>query len=361
MNRRLASIVAGVAFLLLILPPARALDEIAIHQIQFTADPSGVSPFNGRTITTGGIVTSLYPTGYSIQEPLSGPWSGIFVEDSARRPILGNFVVLSARVVEENGQTLLREISSFTIINSGNAIPQPVDIQTPDIVPGSPTAESFEGVLVGTGKASITAVSSASDWEIADSTGIGARIGNLAGYGYAPQVGNDLAKVQGVVFFANGVNYIEPRNDDDLFPITPRPNVIGIVSLQWRSNPSGVVVQLSGLPTAVTKSDGTYSLAAVPPGMYTIRAYAPGFLPAERSSVEIKPGHTISLPSVTLIGGDANGDGRIDLMDLTLVARNYGLCPPPDSWSDLTGDNCVNLMDLVLVSQNYNLVGPTSW
>ena len=101
MNRRLASIVAGVAFLLLILPPARALDEIAIHQIQFTADPSGVSPFSGRTITTGGIVTSLYPTGYSIQEPLSGPWSGIFVEDSARRPILGNFVVLSARVVEE--------------------------------------------------------------------------------------------------------------------------------------------------------------------------------------------------------------------------------------------------------------------
>ena len=303
MVRRLASIVAAVAFLLLILPPARALDEIAIHQIQFSADPSGVSPFEGRTITTGGIITSLYPTGYSIQEPLSGPWSGIFVEDSARRPILGNFVVLSARVVEENGMTLLREISSFTIINSGNAIPLPVNIQMPDIAPGSPTAESFEGVLISTGKSNITAVNSASDWEISDSTGFAARVGNLAGYAFAPQVGNDLAKLHGVVFSAGGISRIEPRNDDDLFPITPRPNVTGIVNLQWRANPSGVVVQLSGLPTAVTKSDGTYSLALVPPGFYTIRAYAPGFLPAERSGVEIRPGHTISLPPVTLMAG----------------------------------------------------------
>ena len=94
---------------------------------------------------------------------------------------------------------------------------------------------------------------------------------------------------------------------------------------------------------------------------YTVRAYAPGYLVAERRNVQIMPGNLLTLPPITLSGGDANNDGKVNLQDLIIVARSYGACPPSDYAADITGDGCVNLNDLVLVGQNYNRVGPTPW
>jgi len=362
MNRRLVFLLAAIITLVVLLPPAYALNEVAIHEIQFTRSSTGDSPHHGQIITTGGLVTALFPAGYVIQEPMSGPWSGVYVADSLNRPVPGSFVILTAKVAELDGMTVLTDISALTVINSGNLLPQPVTVQTPDIAAGSPTAESLEGVLISTGKATVAHVAlGGTSWEVRDSSGINARVGNRAGYSYTPQVGNDLAAVHGVIFYVNGAYQIEPRSDNDILPISPRPSVSGIIKLERRNGREGIVVQLSGLPTAVTKSDGSYKISSVPPGTYTVRAYAPGYLVAELKGVQILPGHIISLPPVTLVGGDANGDGQINLLDLTIVARSFGLCPPSDPWADITGDGCVNLTDLVLVSQNYNRVGPIPW
>lgn len=362
MTRRFARLLAVALLLIISLPPAHALNEVAIHEIQFTTAPSGDSLYRDHLITTGGLVTALFPDGYVIQEPMSGPWSGIFVADSLNRPRPGSFVTLSGEVVESSGMTILAEISAFNLINSGNNLPGPVTIQTPDIALGSPTAESLESVLIRTGRVTVAGVDPAGNyWEVCDSSGISARIGKRAGYAYTPQVGNDLAAVHGILFFVNGFYQIEPRSDDDVLPTSLRPSVTGVVRLERGDGQAGVVVQLSGLPTAVTQSDGSYTILSVPAGIYTIRAYVPGYLVAERQGIEILPGHTIEMPPVTLLGGDANGDGHINLLDLTLVARNFNQCPPLDPWADITRDGCVNLMDLVLVTKNYHLVGPTPW
>ena len=50
--------------------------------------------------------------------------------------------------------------------------------------------------------------------------------------------------------------------------------------------------------------------------------------------------------------GDVNRDGQVSILDLVLVARNFGKSVPAHSEVDLNGDGIVNILDLILVSQN---------
>ena len=54
------------------------------------------------------------------------------------------------------------------------------------------------------------------------------------------------------------------------------------------------------------------------------------------------------------IPGDANGDGRVDINDLTIVLAHYG--QTGQTWADgeFTGDGTVNINDLTIVLANYN-------
>jgi parallel beta-helix repeat protein len=59
--------------------------------------------------------------------------------------------------------------------------------------------------------------------------------------------------------------------------------------------------------------------------------------------------------SVRLLG-DVNGDGRVDLRDLALVARAFGSTPGSPNWNpacDFYGDGTVNMKDIALVARNF--------
>ncbi len=49
-------------------------------------------------------------------------------------------------------------------------------------------------------------------------------------------------------------------------------------------------------------------------------------------------------------GGDINGDGRVDITDLSFVAARYGL---PDPAADLNGDGAVDMQDIAIIAVNY--------
>ncbi len=53
------------------------------------------------------------------------------------------------------------------------------------------------------------------------------------------------------------------------------------------------------------------------------------------------------------VPGDANGDGQVDVQDLTLVAAHFNTSPPGDARADLNGDGVVNIFDLALVGLHY--------
>lgn len=123
----------------------------------------------------------------------------------------------------------------------------------------------------------------------------------------------------------------------------------GRVDLQARLNDGGVQIQVGSLAT-LTAADGTFTVE-VASGEYTITASYAGYLSSQRTvMVGVLP---ITLPAVMLVGGDADGNGVVDLGDLTLVGRHYNTAPPGDPRADINGDGQVDLIDLILVGVNY--------
>lgn len=147
-------------------------------------------------------------------------------------------------------------------------------------------------------------------------------------------------------------------------PPTPTPTpaarvVTGRVDLQGRSNDGGVQVQV-GAQQVVTSPDGSYSVP-LSPGAYTVTASRVGYL-GSAMRVVVDGLANVTLPVLTLRGGDANGDGSINLFDLVMVSSNYGAsAPPADSRADVNGDGAIGLGDLVLVASNYGLAGSQPW
>ncbi len=60
---------------------------------------------------------------------------------------------------------------------------------------------------------------------------------------------------------------------------------------------------------------------------------------------------TIQLP----LTGDINEDGRVNILDLTLVASNLMTAAPTNPRVDVNGDGVVNILDLVLVAQHFDV------
>ena len=48
--------------------------------------------------------------------------------------------------------------------------------------------------------------------------------------------------------------------------------------------------------------------------------------------------------------GDVNKDGIVNVLDLVLVAGEFGVENP--SYTDVNGDGVVNILDLVVIAQN---------
>jgi hypothetical protein len=66
------------------------------------------------------------------------------------------------------------------------------------------------------------------------------------------------------------------------------------------------------------------------------------------------PAATFSLGvTVTKYPGDANGDGRVDINDLTIVLAHYGMTGMVWSEGEFTGDGTVDINDLTIVLAHY--------
>ena len=61
----------------------------------------------------------------------------------------------------------------------------------------------------------------------------------------------------------------------------------------------------------------------------------------------------IQLPSI----GDIDGNGKVNILDLTLVASNFNVVTPTNPNVDVNEDGVVNILDLVLVSQHLDAIG----
>lgn len=146
-----------------------------------------------------------------------------------------------------------------------------------------------------------------------------------------------------------------------LTPITGA--ISGIARYEKRSDQSGIVISITmgdanGAPyaQAQTAADGSFRLDGVPVGSYFLRFTAAGHLAASATlMVETGVGATAQ---VTLLAGDVDGSGMVDLLDAGLIGANYRIqVPPAPIVADLNADGLINLVDLVLVGKNFGKQG----
>ena len=103
-------------------------------------------------------------------------------------------------------------------------------------------------------------------------------------------------------------------------------SISGTVNLQGRADYGGAKVYLVGTNmSSFTEADGSFVLRAVPEGVYDVEVTLPTYLTARKSGIEVRREETTGLPPLNLKGGDFNMDGKVNLLDLIMLSRNFGM------------------------------------
>jgi hypothetical protein len=123
------------------------------------------------------------------------------------------------------------------------------------------------------------------------------------------------------------------------------------------SGPYVMVTDAQGYYQRVKTGAGT----GIGNGTYTAVVTRRGYLPATKTAIPVSGSAvTLSLASdpqiPTLLGGDVDDSGTIDITDLSTVGSAFGQVPGggADTGADINGDNIVNIFDLVLAGGNFN-------
>jgi WD40 repeat protein len=109
--------------------------------------------------------------------------------------------------------------------------------------------------------------------------------------------------------------------------------------------------------TIPANPDGTFSLN-FSPGSYTVVASAEGFLNAQ-GPVTLTSGTTTTKPTINLIPGDVDGNSVINQLDALTIGMNYNAVTP--TAADLNNDGVINVLDLQLLAANYGQSGALAW
>jgi hypothetical protein len=137
-------------------------------------------------------------------------------------------------------------------------------------------------------------------------------------------------------------------------PAPQRGSFTGQIQLEGRvpGNQAGVTILVNELGVATTTTpNGDFTLADLDLGAYSLTASSPGFLSVTCTGAALN-GEATPVTGVTLLAGDLNNDGVIDVADaaqigLAVDGNNSG------AEADLNLDGAANVLDLILLATNF--------
>lgn len=135
----------------------------------------------------------------------------------------------------------------------------------------------------------------------------------------------------------------------------------GRITLQGRKHHAGITLRANGAPVGTTDATGAFSLT-VAAGYYTVQASHPGYVSIKVTGVSVPAGRTVRLPTTSLLGGDTNNDGNVDLYDVVRCVINFRrAASPEDPHIDVNGDGIIDVREIILTQQNYRRSSPAAW
>jgi hypothetical protein len=88
------------------------------------------------------------------------------------------------------------------------------------------------------------------------------------------------------------------------------------------------------------------------------------YLDAEKAGIEIVAGGTTTLCQVKVLGGDANDDDVINILDLSFIGFRFGRSTGDPGWderADINNDGTINILDIVGAGANFGKTSPVPW
>ncbi|MCG8574131.1 MAG: choice-of-anchor J domain-containing protein [Flavobacteriales bacterium] len=201
--------------------PGAAPGELTIYDIQNTSASPAVSDYLGDEVTTRGVVNGIVLNGpdagaYFIQDG-EGAWNGLYIYDTDAVVAIGDSVVVTGEVDEFNlgsspeGVTEIKNVVSYTVLNSGNTIPDPVEVTSSEA-----NAEQWEGVLIHVVSGECTDNAEGFGlWSINDGSGVIKGDDDIFAY-HLTAVVNDWYSVTGIGHYSFDEAKILPRNALDI-------------------------------------------------------------------------------------------------------------------------------------------------
>lgn len=135
--------------------------------------------------------------------------------------------------------------------------------------------------------------------------------------------------------------------------------ISGTVTLQGRGQCDAIQIVRDAEPPL--SQPCKFTLLGIPAGVHRVSLFHTSFLSTTRANITVNPGQTTTLPPVTLLAGDVNADGIVDIFDLVAIGIAYESSPVSNPRADLNGDGAVNIIDLTLLGINYQKRAPTPW
>lgn len=256
---------------LAVTPPTPA----TIAEIQETTAPDGVSPLDGTTVITQGMVSAVLSNGFYLQDG-TGPWTGIFVFATPGSIAIGDEVAVTGTVTEFNSQTQIANVLNMNTLTSGNPV-APTPISTLD-----GNTEPYESVFVKVSAANCTVQGSFGQYTVDD--GSGPVLVDDVIYAHPFTVGQTY-NISGPLQYAFSEWRILPRFVEDVELVTGVTELAG-ASIGIHPNPATDQVRLVGfegqrvsyevldiggrVAAAGSMMNGSISCGSLPEGGYTL-------------------------------------------------------------------------------------------